>query len=192
MSGWSNRRWNGARRYCKTIMHFWRVNTSNTCETHVMFSFVYYYITVSVMVYTLMDIYIYILYYYINTWKPHIQTLSVLMYIGIFLFHPYTPLHFNEMIFPLVSLYIWAKPQQKGDVGKLATVHRAHHTSDAYAHTDNSPRRACWVWRRSASTAKSTIEVYCRRKTIGWCPCTPPSTMERLSENISTWNGSGK
>ena len=31
-----------------------------------------------------------------------------------------------------------------------------------------------------------------REKTIAWCPCTPPSTVERFGENISAEACSGK
>ena len=113
--------------------------------------------------------------------------------------HPYTP-HFKEKIFPL----IWAKPQQKGDVGKLVVVQlftaRTYRTPLLYARANRqlppkikikskppTPHCACWVcskWRRSVSTWRAPWEMYniLQEKTIAWSPCTPLSTVGTFSE----------
>ena len=39
---------------------------------------------------------------------------------------------------------------------------------------------------------RSTVGIYGERKTIAWCPCTPPSTMETFGKNISAEACSGK
>ena len=39
---------------------------------------------------------------------------------------------------------------------------------------------------------RSTIGIYGERKTIAWCPCIPPSTVERFGEKISAEACSGK
>ena len=39
---------------------------------------------------------------------------------------------------------------------------------------------------------RSSVGIYAERKTISWCPCTPPSTVERFGEKISAEACSGK
>ena len=39
---------------------------------------------------------------------------------------------------------------------------------------------------------RSTVGIYSERKTIAWCPCTPPSTVERFGEKISAEACPGK
>ena len=41
-------------------------------------------------------------------------------------------------------------------------------------------------------TPRSTVGIYGERKTIAWCPCTPPSTMETFGQKISAEACSGK
>ena len=49
------------------------------------------------------------------------------------------------------------------------------HVTHAHAHADNAPLGGPYA-----------------RKTIAWCPCTPPSTVERFCEKISAEACSGK
>ena len=42
------------------------------------------------------------------------------------------------------------------------------------------------------SHSYKTREIYGERKTIAWCPCTPPSTVETFGEKISAEACSGK
>ena len=39
---------------------------------------------------------------------------------------------------------------------------------------------------------RSTVGIYGERKTIAWCPCTSPSTLEMFGEKISASPGSSK
>ena len=39
---------------------------------------------------------------------------------------------------------------------------------------------------------RSTVGIYGERKTIAWCPCTPPLTVETFGEEISAEACSGK
>ena len=39
---------------------------------------------------------------------------------------------------------------------------------------------------------RSTVGIYGERKTIAWCPCTSPSTLEMFGEKISVSPGSSK
>ena len=50
------------------------------------------------------------------------------------------------------------------------------------------------LWRHSVSAHEDLpyIGIYSERKTIAWCPCTPPSTVERFGEKICTEACSGK
>ena len=53
------------------------------------------------------------------------------------------------------------------------------------------------LWRRSVSAREEphdlyTVGIYGERKTIAWCPCTSPSTLEMFGEKISASPGSGK
>ena len=41
-------------------------------------------------------------------------------------------------------------------------------------------------------TPRSTVGIYGERKTIAWCPCIPPSTMETFGQKISAEACSGK
>ena len=64
----------------------------------------------------------------------------------------------------------------------------------AHAHADNAPllrtcnARACYAH----EAPRSTVGIYGERKTIAWCPCTPPSTAETFGEEISAEACSGK
>ena len=77
---------------------------------------------------------------------------------------------------------------------RRASTYRVTH---AHAHSDNAPPprplRTCiytrMLWRRSVT---STVAIYGERKTIAWCPCTPPSTVETFGEQISAEACSGK
>ena len=65
----------------------------------------------------------------------------------------------------------------------------------AHAHADNAPLGPYahvytrMLWRRSVS---SPTIYYGERKTIAWCPCTPPSTLKTFGEKISAEACSGK
>ena len=49
------------------------------------------------------------------------------------------------------------------------------------------------LWRLSVSAPpRSTVGIYGERKTIAWCPCTPPSTVETFGKTISAEACSGK
>ena len=77
------------------------------------------------------------------------------------------------------------------------------HVTHAHAQEDNAPLGPYahvytrMLWRRSVSAHEEPhdlpyIGIFGERKTIAWCPCTPPSTVERFAEKISAEACSGK
>ena len=64
------------------------------------------------------------------------------------------------------------------------------HVTHAHAHADNAPlgpyarvyTRACYgvVQCLPMKSPTITVGIYGERKTIAWCPCTPPSTVEKF------------
>ena len=64
----------------------------------------------------------------------------------------------------------------------------------AHAHADNAPllrtcnARVCY----GVVQCLPAVGIYGERKTIAWCPCTSPSTLEMFCEKISASPGSSK
>ena len=77
---------------------------------------------------------------------------------------------------------------------------RARRFMHAHAHADNAPllrtcnARACYGVVQCLPMKSPTIyrRNLRREKTIAWCPCTPPSTVETFGEEISAEACSGK
>ena len=105
--------------------------------------------------------------------------------------HPYIPLHFIEMIFPLVPLIFHSFGALRRAHVDLCTRMRTRTTPPFYARVMHAHVMASFSvcpWR----APPSTVGIYGERKTIAWCPCTPPSTVETFGEEISAEACSGK
>ena len=126
------------------------------------------------------------------------------------------------MIFPLVPLifYFGAKPQlfrflfpprahvRRSSKSKIVKVHLPSVVEDERTYTRACARgqrplthvRTCIYTRMYGVVPGSREEpyeipyigIYGERKTIPWCPCTPPLTMETFGERISAEVCSGK
>ena len=106
------------------------------------------------------------------------------------------------MIFPLVPL-IFLLGQSPNNF-EAAREHAHVDVLHAHAHADNTPlrararvrvyTRACYGVVQCLPVKNPTIyrRIYGKRKTIAWCPCTPPSTMETFGKKISAEACSGK
>ena len=63
----------------------------------------------------------------------------------------------------------------------------------AHAHADNAPfLRTCNASVCYGVVQCLSVKIYGERKTIAWCPCTSPSTLEMFGEKISASPGSSK
>ena len=105
-----------------------------------------------------------------------------------FLFHALTSLHppsFHRNDFSTCSfIHFGAKPRD-------VFLRRAHvDFMHAHAHAENLHVHALASF--SVSRGRATIGIYGERRTIAWCPCTPPSTMETFGGKISAEACSGK
>ena len=132
------------------------------------------------------------------SWCRHLLVPSFFMK-----WHPYIPPSFHRNDFSTCSTHFFfgAKPQQKcvarARIYTLRTRMRTRTTPPIRAMVQ-WPLRTCTrtLWRRSSvcpwRAPRSTVGIYGERKTIAWCPCTPPSTVERFGEKISAEACSGK
>ena len=71
----------------------------------------------------------------------------------------------------------------------------------AHAYADNAPHFYARVMHAYVMASfsvcplrapRSTVGIYGERKTIAWCPCTSPSTLQMFGEQISASPGSSK